>query len=67
MLSDQQRAIVYFNPTNQLKERGQARSLAASVPTYAKNIGRRETLGGMVERIAAKRVSLEIQPGPTLR
>ena len=52
----------YFNPTNQLGEGGQARSLAASVLTYAKNIDQLETLGGMVERITAKHVSLEIRP-----
>jgi nitric oxide dioxygenase len=52
----------YFNPTNQLGEGGQARSLAASILTYAKNIDRLETLGGMVERITAKHVSLEIRP-----
>jgi nitric oxide dioxygenase len=51
----------YFNPANQ-REGGQARSLAASVLTYAENIDRPGALGGMVERIAAKHVSLEILP-----
>jgi nitric oxide dioxygenase len=51
----------YFNPTNQLVEGGQARALAASVLIYAKNIDRLATLSGMVERIAAKHVSLEIR------
>ena len=52
----------YFNPTNQLGEGGQARALAASVLTYAQHIDGLETLGGMVERIATKHVSLEILP-----
>lgn len=52
----------YFNPANQRAEGGQARSLAASVLTYAENIDRLGALGGMVERIAAKHVSLEILP-----
>ena len=43
----------YFNPANQRAEGGQARSLAASVLTYAENIDRLGALGGMVERIAA--------------
>jgi nitric oxide dioxygenase len=52
----------YFNPANQLGEGGQARALAASVLTYAQYIDRLETLGGMVERICTKHVSLEILP-----
>jgi nitric oxide dioxygenase len=51
-----------FNPANQLRDGGQAHSLAASVLTYAENIDWLDTLGGMVERIAAKHVSLEILP-----
>lgn len=52
----------YFNPANQLGEGGQARALAVSVLNYAQNIDRLQTLGGMVERICTKHVSLEIQP-----
>ena len=52
----------YFNPANQLGAGGQARSLAASVLAYAENIDRLGALGGMVERITTKHVSLEILP-----
>lgn len=52
----------FFNPANQLGEGGQARALAASVLNYAQNIETLETLGGMVERICTKHVSLEIRP-----
>lgn len=50
-----------FNPANQKTGR-QARSLAASVLAYAAHIDRPEVLGGMVERIGHKHVSLEVQP-----
>ncbi|WP_369699478.1 globin domain-containing protein [Deinococcus sp. YIM 77859] len=50
-----------FNPANQKTGR-QARRLAASVLAYAANIDRPELLGGMVERIAHKHVSLEVLP-----
>jgi len=50
-----------FNPANQ-RDGGQARSLAASVLNYAENIDRLDRLGGMVERIAGKHVSLQILP-----
>jgi nitric oxide dioxygenase len=62
MLTAHPELFNYFNPSNQLGEGGQARALAASVLTYAQNIDRLEMLGGMVERITAKHVSLEIQP-----
>lgn len=50
-----------FNPANQ-KNGGQARSLAASILTYAAHIEHLEQLGGMVNRIAHKHASLEVQP-----
>ena len=62
MLTAHPELFNYFNPANQQAEGGQARSLAASVLTYAENIDRLGALGGMVERIAAKHVSLEVLP-----
>lgn len=50
-----------FNPANQ-RSGGQARSLAASILTYAAHIDHLEQLGGMVNRIAHKHASLEVQP-----
>ncbi|HLZ66167.1 MAG TPA: NO-inducible flavohemoprotein [Aliidongia sp.] len=50
-----------FNPANQ-RPGGQARSLAASILAYAANIDQLDRLGGMVERIAHKHGSLEVQP-----
>ncbi|GHG02779.1 flavohemoprotein [Deinococcus piscis] len=50
-----------FNPANQSTGK-QARSLAASVLAYAEHIDDAGRLGGMVERIAHKHVSLEVQP-----
>jgi nitric oxide dioxygenase len=50
-----------FNPANQ-RTGGQARSLAASILTYAAHIEHLEQLGGMVNRIAHKHASLEVQP-----
>jgi nitric oxide dioxygenase len=50
-----------FNPANQ-RDGGQARSLAASVLTYAEHIDAPERLGRMVERIAGKHGSLEVRP-----
>lgn len=50
-----------FNPANQATGR-QARSLAASVLAYAEHIDAAGQLGGMVERIAHKHVSLEVLP-----
>lgn len=50
-----------FNPAN-LRSGGQAKSLAASILTYAAHIDQLERLGGMVEQIAHKHASLEIQP-----
>ena len=49
-----------FNPANQ-RNGGQARSLAASILTYAAHIDHLEQLGGMVDRIAHKHASLEVQ------
>ncbi len=62
MLKAHPELLNYFNPANQRGEGGQARSLAASVLTYAENIDRLGNLGSMVERIATKHVSLEILP-----
>jgi len=50
-----------FNPVNQVNGR-QQRSLAGSILAYAAAIERLETLGSMVERIANKHGSLEVQP-----
>jgi nitric oxide dioxygenase len=50
-----------FNPANQ-RSGGQARSLAASILAYAANIDQLDRLGGMVNRIAHKHASLEVQP-----
>ena len=50
-----------FNPANQ-RNGGQARSLAASILTYAAHIDSLSQLGGMVNRIAHKHASLEVQP-----
>ena len=49
-----------FNPANQ-QNGGQARSLAASILSYAAHIDHLEQLGGMVDRIAHKHASLEVQ------
>ena len=49
-----------FNPANQ-RDGGQARSLAASVVTYAEHIDAPERLGRMVERISGKHGSLEVK------
>lgn len=61
MLGDHPELLNYFNPANQRGDGAQARSLAASVLTYAEHINRLDRLGGMVERIATKHVSLEIK------
>lgn len=50
-----------FNPANQ-KNGGQSRSLAASILAYAAHIDHIEQLGGMINRIAHKHASLEVQP-----
>jgi nitric oxide dioxygenase len=50
-----------FNPANQ-RNGGQAKSLAASILSYAAHIDRLDQLGGMVEQIAQKHFSLEILP-----
>jgi nitric oxide dioxygenase len=50
-----------FNPANQ-RNGGQARSLAASILTYAAHIDQLDQLGGMVSRITHKHASLEVQP-----
>ena len=50
-----------FNPANQ-RPGGQSRSLAASILAYAANIDQLDRLGDMVERIAHKHGSLEVQP-----
>lgn len=50
-----------FNPANQ-RNGGQAKSLAASILAYAAHIDQLERLGGMVDQIAHKHASLEIQP-----
>lgn len=49
-----------FNPANQASGQ-QPRSLAGSVLVYGANLHQPEVLGGMVERIAHKHVSLEAQ------
>ena len=50
-----------FNPANQ-KHGGQPRSLAAAVLAYAEHIEAPEVLGGMLERIEGKHVSLGAKP-----
>ena len=50
-----------FNLANQ-RDGGQARSLAASILSYAAHINHLEALGGMVERIAHKHASLYVLP-----
>ncbi|GGF30525.1 flavohemoprotein [Aliidongia dinghuensis] len=50
-----------FNPANQ-RSGGQASSLAGSILSYAANIDQLERLSGMVDRIAHKHGSLEVQP-----
>jgi nitric oxide dioxygenase len=50
-----------FNPANQANGR-QQRSLAGSILAYAAYIDRLDALGEMVERIANKHGSLEVQP-----
>lgn len=50
-----------FNPANQQTGQ-QARSLAASVLAYAEHIDRPDLLAPMVQRIAHKHVSLDVQP-----
>jgi nitric oxide dioxygenase len=49
-----------FNPANQ-KNGGQPRSLAAAVLAYAQYIDIPQVLGGMLERIEGKHVSLEVR------
>lgn len=61
MFSAHPELLNLFNPANQ-RNGGQARSLAASILSYAANIDRLDQLGGMVERIAHKHASLEIRP-----
>lgn len=61
MFSAHPELLNIFNPANQATG-GQARSLAASVLAYAEHIDDLGKLGGMVERIAHKHVSLEVQP-----
>ena len=50
-----------FNPANQ-RDGAQARSLAASILAYAAHIDHLEKLSGMVDMIAHKHVSLQVQP-----
>ncbi|UQN08144.1 NO-inducible flavohemoprotein [Deinococcus sp. QL22] len=50
-----------FNPVNQENGR-QASTLAASILMYAAHIDQLDQLGGMVNRIAHKHVSLEVLP-----
>jgi nitric oxide dioxygenase len=50
-----------FNKANQ-REGGQAANLAASILMYAAHIDHLDKLGGMVERIAHKHGSMEVQP-----
>lgn len=50
-----------FNPANQ-KNGGQPRSLAAAVLAFAEHIDNPSVLGGMLERIEGKHVSLEVKP-----
>ena len=49
-----------FNPASQ-RNGNQARSLAASILAYAAHIDQLGQLGGMVDRIAHKHASLEVQ------
>ena len=49
-----------FNPANQ-RDGAQARSLAASVLSYAEHIEHPERLGRMIERISGKHASLEVK------
>lgn len=50
-----------FNPVNQQNGR-QANTLAASILTYAAHIDQLDRLGGMVNQIAHKHVSLDVLP-----
>lgn len=50
-----------FNPANQAKG-AQQQALATAICTYAANIDNLDALGGAVELIAQKHVSLRIQP-----
>ncbi|CAN5697151.1 NO-inducible flavohemoprotein [soil metagenome] len=50
-----------FNPANQ-KNGGQPRSLSAAVLAYAEHIDNPGVLGGMLQRIESKHVSLEVKP-----
>lgn len=61
MFSAHPELLNIFNPANQATGH-QARSLAASVLAYAEYIDETDKLGGMVERIAHKHVSLEVLP-----
>lgn len=61
MFSAHPELLNIFNPANQATG-NQARSLAASVLAYAEHIDEAGKLGGMVERIAHKHVSLEVLP-----
>ncbi len=61
MFSAHTELLNIFNPANQASG-GQARALAASVLAYAEHIDEPQQLLGMVERIAHKHVSLEVQP-----
>lgn len=61
MLSAHPELLDYFNPANQ-RDGSQAASLAASVLANASHIADPTPLGGMVERIAHKHVSLQIRP-----
>ena len=60
MLGAHPELLDYFNPANQ-RDGGQARSLAASVLAYAAHVDRPDDIGGMVERISNKHVSLEVK------
>src|ERR1700750_714560 len=50
-----------FNKANQ-REGGQAQNLATSILMYAAHIDHVDQLGGMVERIAHKHGSMDVQP-----
>ena len=61
MFSHNPEVAPFFNPANQTAGR-QQRALAAAITAYAANIDNLEVLGGAVELIAQKHVSLQIKP-----
>lgn len=61
MFSHNPEVAPYFNPANQAAGL-QQRALAGAICAYAANIDNLEVLGGAVELIAQKHVSLQIKP-----